>query len=54
VRDYIAAGEYTREVPGRPRLPDGQSERRLLAVAETPTRHALIHWFLCDSDDQLQ
>jgi len=42
-------------VPGRPSLqPDGQSEERLLAVAETPTKRAVVHWFLCDSVDDLR
>ena len=55
VRDYIAAGASTRDIPGRPRaLRDAESERRLLAVAETPSRRSTVHWFVCDSADDLQ
>jgi len=55
VRDYIAAGVSTRDIPGRPRaLRDAESERRLLAVAETPSRRSTVHWFVCNSADDLQ
>ena len=47
-------GPYTRDIPSRPVVHGGQSERHLLAVAETPTKHAHIHWFLCDNDADLE
>jgi len=54
VRDYIAIGPYTRDIPGRPVLPAGQSIAHLVAIAEKPTPNATIHWFLCDSDDEIR
>ena len=54
VRDYIAAGRYTQDIPGRPNMPRGRSDEHLLAVASTPSKHTDVHWFLCNGDDDLQ
>lgn len=54
VCNFLAVGPFTRNIPGRPELPQGTSERHLLAIPQVASRQAEINWFLCKNDDDLK
>ena len=51
---FLAAGPYTKTIPGRPDLPKGSSERHLLAIPEQPGKGSEIYWFLFDNDTEMK
>ena len=50
----FAYGPYSSGIPNRPKLPEGGSVDNVLAVPDKPSSKAKIHWFYCETQDELQ
>ena len=51
---FLAIGPYTRPIPGRPDLPDKNSEGYVLAIPDMPSKTSTINWFLANDDGDLR
>ncbi|XP_046552859.1 proline-rich protein 2-like isoform X2 [Haliotis rubra] len=50
---YFAFGQYAEKFPERPTLPKDGKIDWVLAIPQKPSSQAKLHWFLCESDKDI-
>jgi len=55
VCNFLAVGPYTKDLPDRPSLPKGSTDRHILAIPSQASRKPKhIYWFLFSDDMELK
>ena len=52
--NFMAVGPFTKNIPSRPTIPQGGSERHIIALPKTPSKTAEVVWLLCSDDAELK
>ena len=54
VAKYLAVGSYTRTIPHSPEVPSSYKLEWMWAIPQAPDRKAKIHFFTCESEENLK